>query len=649
MKLSIIIVNYNVKYFLEQCLLSVAQAIKNIDAEVFVVDNLSSDDSVKMVQEKFSWVHCIANDKNVGFSKANNQAIHISKGEYILLLNPDTVVAEDTFEKCIAFMNADKKIGGLGIKMIDGTGTFLPESKRALPTPWVSFCKIIGLSNIFPHSEKLAKYHLGYLDKNQNHEIEVLSGAYMFMRKEALDKCGYLDEDFFMYGEDIDLSYRIIKAGYKNYYFSESTIIHYKGESTKKGSLNYVKTFYEAMMLFAKKHYSSGQANIYSSIINIAIVVKAIQTILMNVLKNSWLPLFDFCFSFIGMYLIKELWENKIMQDDAYYNPLFTYVFIPLYIFVWMICSLFAGAYDKPIRPINILKGLGVGTLLLTAIFGLLPNEFRYSRAIILISAVWVTLSFYLNRFLFSKVSKHSLVFENHEEQKIAIVGYEEEAKRVLTLLNQTGIQFYFSGFIHPEKNKDSTYLGSVSNIQNLCQSFKINELIFCQKDVSNKNIIQYIEQLNLAVNFKIVPKNTESIIGSNSKDTSGDLYAIDTNLKIGTFAQQRNKRIFDIISAFVLLLLLPILIVTTKELGKLIAAIFQVLFGSKTWISYTKSENVTKFNLPKIKTGVFDNRHYDLSAESIELYNLQYAREYSITEDFKLLKFKIKKAAYLN
>lgn len=649
MKLSVIIVNYNVKYFLEQCLLSVEQAIKNIDAEVFVVDNLSSDDSVKMVQEKFTWVHCIANDKNVGFSKANNQAIHISKGEYILLLNPDTVVAEDTFEKCIAFMDADKKIGGLGIKMVDGTGTFLPESKRALPTPWVSFCKIIGLSSLFPHSEKLAKYHLGYLDKNQNHAIEVLSGAYMFMRKEALDKCGYLDEDFFMYGEDIDLSYRIIKAGYKNYYFSESTIIHYKGESTKKGSLNYVKTFYEAMMLFAKKHYSSGQASIYSSIINLAIVVKAVQTILMNALKNSWLPLFDFCFSFIGMYLIKELWENKIMQDDAYYNPLFTYVFIPLYIFVWMICSLFAGAYDKPIRPINILKGLGVGTLLLTAIFGLLPNEFRYSRAIILISAVWVTLSFYLNRFLFSKVSKHSLVFENHEEQKIAIVGYEEEAKRVLTLLNQTGIQFYFSGFIHPEKSNDSSYLGSVSNIQNLCQSFKINELIFCQKDVSNKNIIQYIEQINLAVNFKIVPQNTESIIGSNSKDTSGDLYAIDTNLKIGTFAQQRNKRIFDLISAFVLLLLLPILIITIKDLGKLFIAIFQVLFGSKTWISYAKSERNSKFNLPRLKAGIFDNIQFEISAESIDLYNLQYAREYSIADDFKLLKYKIKKAAYLN
>ncbi|MEI6311695.1 MAG: glycosyltransferase [Bacteroidota bacterium] len=638
MKLSIVIVNYNVKYFLEQCLLSVKEAIKQIDAEVYVVDNSSRDESVAMVLQKFPWVKCIANTQNIGFSKANNQAMREAQGQYILLLNPDTVVAEDSFEKCIAYMDSHNNVGGLGIKMVDGTGQFLPESKRALPTPWVSFCKIIGLSSLFPNSETFARYHLGFLDKQLNHEIDVLSGAYMFMRKEALEKCGLLDEDFFMYGEDIDLSYRIIKAGYNNHYFAESTIIHYKGESTKKGSINYVKTFYEAMMLFAKKHYSSGQASLYISIINIAIVVKAIQSMSIQLLRNSWLPIFDFCFSFLGMYLIKELWENKIMQDDAYYNPLFTYVFIPLYILVWMSCSLFAGAYDKPIRPINILKGLGVGTLILTALFGLLPNEYRYSRAIILISGVWVTLSFYLNRYLFSKISKHSLVFENNEEQKIAIVGSLDESRRVLTLLNQAGIQFYFSGFISPQETVQTPYIGSIKDIDSLIQAFKINELIFCNQDISNKDIISQMERLPMQVNFKIVPMHTESIIGSNSKNTSGDLYAIDTNLKIGSFAQQRNKRLFDIVASLILLINFPIALIYSKNLVQYLVSIISVLVGNRTWISYATSEKKSKYQLPMLKKGILDNTITPLKEEAIHLYNLQYAREYNMAEDIKIL-----------
>ncbi len=255
MDLSVVIVNYNVKYFLEQCLHSVQQAMQELNAEVFVVDNNSVDGSVGEIGQKFPWVHMIENRENLGFSKANNQAIRESEGRYVLLLNPDTVVEEDTFKKCIAFMDAHPDAGALGVKMINGKGEFLPESKRALPTPMVSFYKMFGLSSLFPRSRRFGKYHLGHLDKEETDSVEVLAGAFMFLRKETLDKTGLLDESFFMYGEDIDLSYRITKAGYKNYYFPESTIIHYKGESTKKGSLNYVKMFYQAMIIFARKTF----------------------------------------------------------------------------------------------------------------------------------------------------------------------------------------------------------------------------------------------------------------------------------------------------------------------------------------------------------------------------------------------------------
>ncbi len=203
-KLSVIIVNYNVCYFLEQIIKSVINASKNLEVEIIVVDNNSVDKSVALVKEKFPEVKLIANKENVGFAKANNQAMRIAKGEYILLLNPDTLLEEDTLEKCCLFMDQNPDAGGLGVKMVDGKGNFLPESKRGLPTPQVALFKMVGLASIFPKSKLFGKYHLGYLDENQIHEIEVLSGAFMFMRKSALAKVGLLDEEYFMYGEDID-------------------------------------------------------------------------------------------------------------------------------------------------------------------------------------------------------------------------------------------------------------------------------------------------------------------------------------------------------------------------------------------------------------------------------------------------------------
>lgn len=236
MKLSIVVVNYNVKYFLEQCLHSVFKASEQLETEVFVVDNRSVDGSVQMVREKFPQVKLIENQQNVGFSKANNQAIRQAKGEYILLLNPDTVVEDDTFEKITAFMDAHPDAGGLGVKMVDGKGKFLPESKRGLPTPAVAFYKIFGLAALFPRSKTFGQYHLTYLSNDEVHSVDVLSGAFMLLRRTALDKVGLLDESYFMYGEDIDLSYRLTQGGFCNYYFPHTRIIHYKGESTKKAA-----------------------------------------------------------------------------------------------------------------------------------------------------------------------------------------------------------------------------------------------------------------------------------------------------------------------------------------------------------------------------------------------------------------------------
>lgn len=293
MKLSVIIVNYNVRYFLQQCLDSVQKAMQGMEGEIFVVDNCSSDDSLAMLSQRFPSVRVLANQDNPGFAKANNQAIALSSGQYVLLLNPDTLVAEDAFRLAVDYMDAHPGCGGLGVKMTDGRGCFLRESKRGLPTPMVSFCKVFGLSALFPKSRLFGRYHLGFLDENETNEVDILAGAFMMMRREALDKVGLLDETFFMYGEDIDLSYRLEAGGYRNVYFPASRILHYKGESTKKGSLNYVKVFYRAMIIFARKHYHGSFLALYLAMIHVAVFLRAaLSAVAIFLRKSYWKVLF---------------------------------------------------------------------------------------------------------------------------------------------------------------------------------------------------------------------------------------------------------------------------------------------------------------------------------------------------------------------
>lgn len=255
MKLSVVIVNYNVKYFLEQCLNSLEQAAIDIDHEVIVVDNASTDGSTEYITSRFPNIKWMACRENNGFSKGNNIAIAQAKGEYILLLNPDTIVTKEAIEGCVEFMDTHADAGACGVYMLRTDGTFAPESRRALPTPFVAFCKMSGLSKLFPQSHKLGRYYMQYLNKEEVNQIEIISGAYMMLRRSTIEKTGALDEKFFMYGEDIDLSYRILKEGYNNYYLPYR-ILHYKGESTNKSTYRYVHTFYRAMQLFFKKHYS---------------------------------------------------------------------------------------------------------------------------------------------------------------------------------------------------------------------------------------------------------------------------------------------------------------------------------------------------------------------------------------------------------
>jgi O-antigen biosynthesis protein len=306
MDLSVIIVNYNVRHFLEQCLNSVIKATENNLCEVFVVDNNSTDGSCKMVTSMFPDVKLIRNLNNQGFSAANNQAIRLSSARFILLLNPDTLIEEETFTRCLAFMNEHPDAGALGVRMINGNGKLLPESKRAIPTPGTAFFKMAGFSFLFPHSKLFNRYYLGHLDSSATTETEIISGAFMFIRKEVLEKTGLLDETFFMYGEDIDLSYRILKAGYKNYYFPDVRIIHYKGESTSKGKINYVVQFYKAMLIFAKKHFAEDGNKSFLFIISLAVYFWGIIAVLKNFTGKIIFPVYRLLPALLGKRLIRN-------------------------------------------------------------------------------------------------------------------------------------------------------------------------------------------------------------------------------------------------------------------------------------------------------------------------------------------------------
>jgi O-antigen biosynthesis protein len=643
MELSIVIVNYNVKYFLEQCLFSVRKAIKDHSVEVFVVDNNSVDGSISMVKEKFPEVRVFENKINLGFSKANNQAIKVSQGMYVLLLNPDTVLQENTLDACLDFMDSHDDCGGLGVKMIDGKGNFLPESKRSLPTPEIAFYKMFGFSTIFPHSKRFGKYHLSYLDKNTTHQVEVLPGAFMMLRKSALDKVGLLDEDYFMYGEDIDLSYRLTKGGYHNYYFPETTIIHYKGESTKKSSINYVVVFYNAMIIFARKHFSSKNVKLLSLIINTAIWLRAGLSIVKRFFLNFLLPFTDAAIIFAGFALIKTIWENSKYHISDYYPREFLLFIVPAYIIIWLFCIYFTGGYEKPVKPKNLYKGLIYGSIIILVLYALLPLNLRFSRALIILGSLWTLIAISISRLLIHWSAFNDFTIDLNKKKRIAIVGTIEEAGRVEELLKQTTLKFDLVGYISPENSiVKKNFIGILSQIDEVVNINRIDEIIFCAKDVSSEIIIKNMLSLSEAkVSYKIAAPNSVSVIGSNSIDTAGDLYVVNIN-SINKNENRRNKRLMDICFAVLLLVFSPFFVLSIHPFLQFLKNCVLVLIGKYSWVGYIYSSFESSLQLPHIKAGVLNpaDRKTVKNFSNDKLYrlNIQYAKDYNIFIDVYIL-----------
>ncbi|MBK9059776.1 MAG: glycosyltransferase [Flavobacteriales bacterium] len=618
MKLSVIIVNYNVKAYLEQCLRTVFEALNGMEGEVFVVDNLSTDGSAEMVREKYPSVRLIANRENVGFSRANNQAIRESTAEYVVLLNPDTVVGEDVFHKVVDFLAAHPKAGGLGVKMIDGTGRFLPESKRGLPTPTVAFFKIMGLSRLFPHSRFFGRYHLGHLPEDEAAPIEILSGACMFLRKKTLDEVGLLDESFFMYGEDIDLSYRITMGGYENWYLPAAKIIHYKGESTKKSSVNYVFVFYNAMAIFARKHFTRRGPQLFSLVIRGAIYLSAATAIVTRFLREALLPLVDLSLLIGGMFLMER---TGVVSSVAYWDK------VLVAMGVVGVMALF-GAYDRPLRLLNVLKGLAALVIVALAVrywTGAGPE--RALPFLAMAGTIFLCIRGLLNLLGLRRRSSTWV-----ERARVLVAGSVVEARLALGLLWQT---HYGLGREMTMDTDTANASGGVETLRKLIRRQRLDEVVFCAKDLRMQRIIEIMEELRTTrAVFKIAQPSSEFIIGPSSTESLQDLLILRDHA-VNSSASRRRRRTMDVLLSVFFLLSLPISILFVRNKSGFPRNLFMVLVGKLTWVGYASPRPDPR--IPRISPGVLGISGGDgLKADrrTVQRKDLEYAKDYRVWKD---------------
>ena len=625
MKLSIVIVNYNVKYFLKQCLSSVYGSDcrladgEGLELDVWVVDNDSVDGSVEMVRNEFPQVHVVANHDNVGFARANNQALSACDGDLMLLLNPDTVVERDTFVKCADYFAGHPDCGALCVKMVDGEGRYLKESKRGFPSPEASFYKISGLIRIFPHSRRFAAYYMGHLPDDEDNDIEIMPGAFLMFRREVYSQIGGLDESYFMYGEDIDFSWRIHLAGWKNHYLPQARIVHYKGESTKKGSMNYVYTFYNAMVIFVKKYFNGRNARLFNLLLRAAIWLRAFAAGARRIANAVAVPLLDFIVAYGGFITLKHLWATLWADNINYYPPEYTTLVIPLYILVLMVCSWLEGGYDRPVKPGRIVRGMAVGVVLLLAFYSLLDESQRYSRMLLLMGSLWTLCSTLLIRLLLSACGMKGYALRTRKRGATLIVGGENETSRVEKL---------YRSYAPPSTAIITTTDLSPQHLEDRIRIEHAEEVIFCGQDIDLQHIITLMTHLRTTgVLYRIAPAEGDYIIGSGGILSTNDLYLADLDT-ISTPTCRRRKRMLDMVTSLSFIVLSPILFWPQKHKRRYFSDCFGVLAGRLTWVGYSGRQ------------GVFAPSDIvpHASAEIAQRLMLRYMRHYRTTTDITIL-----------
>jgi GT2 family glycosyltransferase len=634
--LSIIIVNYNVTFFLEQCLYSLQRATTNLQAEVIVVDNGSAGDSITYLRAQFPQVCFIENNTNIGFAKACNKGWQQATGRYVLFLNPDTIIAEDTLETCLRFFETHADAGAVGVRMIDGTGTFLKESKRSFPAPLPSFFKLAGLARLFPRSPLFARYHLGHLDARRNHEADVLAGAFIMIPQNVLNEVGGFDETFFMYGEDVDLSYRIQKRGYKNYYLADTEIIHFKGESTKRGSLNYVRLFYSAMGTFVKKWHGGSRAALFNASIHLAIWVRGLMSAAAKVFSRIGLAVIDALLFLTSFWGVKEIWEGTVKPQHTYSDTLLLVLF-PLYTLVYLVVAYYAGLYDKQYKRANLLRSGLIATLVLLALYALLPEQYRFSRGILVIGALlafagMVVLRRVLAQWGFIKAVPDSAT------PHILVAGSPKEYDEMEKLLQHKGVSSIIGRLAIAEDGQSK--IGLLAQASQIAAALGAQELVLCSGTATNKYLISFIQTLKPGLRLRFHAAGSGSIVGSDSSTASGETITAAAVFNNASPLNRRLKRLVDVSTACLFLLFFPLAFILLKQPLYFIRLAMLVLIGKKTWIGYATAAP----QLPPLRPAVLTPEGlpvHDVLKKLDEhhaLVDYWYARNYEPLQDLKRL-----------
>ena len=647
--LSIIIINYNVKEFLLNLLDSLRKAVKNISTEIIIVDNASDDGSVEILREKFPNIKLIANKKNVGFGSANNQALQVAKGKYFLLINPDAIVREDTLVKMLEFFDKTPQVGIAGCKVLNPDGSLQLACRRGFPGPWTSFTKVMGLSKLFPKSRLFARYNLTYLNENQTYEVDAISGAFMMMRKEVYEKIGGFDQQYFMYGEDLDLCYRVQKSGYKVYYVHNTEIIHYKGESTKRSSLDETKIFYDAMHLFVRKHFSS--SFIVESILQIAILFRKLIAFA-NVYKLAFLSMIVDFFTFsVSVLLAAKIYSNEHWRGFPDYAKPWIY-FIPA--FIQILISSISGSYSK--KSFSILRTISsllFGMIFLSALTYFF-KQVAFSRAVVLITYALVFVFFLFWRIALKVIFKIGLETDTRKSRTL-IVASESKAEELASKLKSTFTKLYqVVGIIGltrkniGEKIGNYKILGTVDNIIKIIADEKVDKVIFSSDDLSFNQMFSVVAECQgVNVEFLVAGKELDYLVGKSSITMLDDIPLLKVQYNISSYFHRASKQILDIIlSSLILFLVYPFIYLFQKlrsKKGKFTQFILgtpSVFIGKKSFVgprvsSYHGELYVGKTGL----TGFwFVENFLENDTEEIKKLDIFYAKNQNIWLDLEIL-----------
>jgi hypothetical protein len=544
-------------------------------------------------------------------------------------------------------MTSHPDAGALGVKMLDGSGKFLKESKRAFPSPLISLYKLTGLARLFPRSAVFARYHLGHLDESKDHPVDVLAGAFMLVRRAQLEATGGFDELFFMYGEDVDLSYRLQQqplpdgsGHYRNYYYSGTSIVHFKGESTRKASMNYVRMFYSAMSLFVKKHYGGANAGVFNFFIHLAIWARAALSALGRFIRAFGLPLIDAGLILLSFWLMKEIWAEYVKPDVRYETRLLWIAF-PAFSVVYLLSAYYAGLYDRWYRRVELIQSTLVATVVVLAAYALLPEHYRFSRGMILFGALLAFIFIGLLRriLVYTRVlSRHR---QHQEPASTLVAASEKEFQELKQLLAEADLEHKLLGYIAVGDN-NSKALGQWPNIAAVRRSIPFTELILVTGRLSYAEAIAALPQLPRKLRIKWHHAGTRSIVGSDSKDSSGESLSKENGFRLADPHYRRLKRLMDVLMAILGILLWPIWILLVKKPLGLLRNSFQVLTGTKTWMGYADAQE----GLPALRPAVLGNNglskkeNQALPAESLQMLDYWYAREYSVRQDLARLRY---------